>query len=87
MQIQTNEIFQDASDKVMIDFKDEKALAKLTQCLLRKDFDLEVNLPPSRLIPTVSSRLNYILFLEDVLITFGLIHGRGIDIGKSLTAS
>lgn len=39
----------------IIDFKDPAALRQLTQCLLKRDFDLEVNLPEDRLCPTVSA--------------------------------
>lgn len=52
---------------VRIDFKDANALRVLTKCLLHSDFDLDVEIPIDRLIPTVPLRLNYLLWIEDVL--------------------
>lgn len=54
-------------EKGSIDFADPTALAELTKALLFVDFDLKVSLPPDRLCPTVTSRLNYILYLSDLL--------------------
>lgn len=58
------------------------ALRALTCTLLKKDFDLDVEIPLDKLIPTVPLRLNYILWIEDLLSICkkdGEI--RGIDIG------
>lgn len=69
-----------ASGKVILDFKDPAALRSLTQALLEDDFGLTVTMPLDRLIPTVPQRLNYILWLEDIV---GKENGaKGIDIGK-----
>lgn len=66
-----------------IDFKDEKTLQILTRCLLLKDFNLDVILPLDKLVPTLPLRLNYILWVEDILETAGLTSNiTGIDIGK-----
>jgi methyltransferase len=66
--------------KVILDFKDPAALRALTRALLEDDFGLTVTLPLDRLIPTVPQRLNYILWLEDII---GKENGaKGIDIGK-----
>lgn len=67
---------------IHINFKNEKALRILTQCLLKKDFNLNVTLPESKLIPTLPLRLNYILWIEDIMHTFKLKDVIGIDIGK-----
>ncbi|KAG6917378.1 hypothetical protein DXG01_002755 [Tephrocybe rancida] len=50
-----------------IDFHDEAAQRCLTQALLKRDFNLEVHLPPDRLCPPVPNRLNYILWIQDLV--------------------
>lgn len=50
-----------------IDFKNADALRCLTATLLKEDFNLDVNLPPDRLIPAVPQRLNYVLWVEDLV--------------------
>jgi len=67
------------SGKVILDFKDPGSLRALTQALLENDFGLKVTLPLDRLIPTVPQRLNYILWLEDMI--GENCPARGIDIG------
>jgi len=53
--------------------------------LLAKDFDLNVRIPENKLIPTLPLRLNYLLWIEDLLhwkkddLSNKEIHG--IDIG------
>ncbi|CAL1547700.1 unnamed protein product [Lymnaea stagnalis] len=70
---------QDDSGKVFLDFKNAEALKALTTCLLKEDFNLSVDLPENRLVPTLPLRLNYIHWLEDIL---GTDAGKwGIDIG------
>uniref|UniRef100_A0A336LZE0 U6 small nuclear RNA (adenine-(43)-N(6))-methyltransferase n=1 Tax=Culicoides sonorensis TaxID=179676 RepID=A0A336LZE0_CULSO len=65
-----------------VDFKDQNAVRILTQCLLHKDFNLVVNFPPNKLVPTLALRLNYILWLEDILAAFQFKENiRGVDIG------
>lgn len=73
---------QNAEGRVRLDFKNENALRTLTTCLLRRDFNLTVNLPPKQLVPTLSLRLNYILWIEDIVETFKLKNVIGLDIGK-----
>lgn len=71
---------ENAGGKVILDFKDPAALRALTRALLENDFGLQVALPLDRLIPTVPQRLNYILWLEDII---GQNKpAKGIDIGK-----
>lgn len=76
------EFQQTANGKVHIDFKDELALRTLTLCLLKRDFDLTVELPPEQLVPTLPLRLNYILWIEDILNAFELSDVIGLDIGE-----
>ncbi|KAL1132048.1 hypothetical protein AAG570_010006 [Ranatra chinensis] len=74
---------QDLSGKVHLDFKDEGSVKALTNALLDKDFSLMVELPDDRLVPTLPLRLNYLLWIEDLLIFCGLADKKvmGIDIG------
>ena len=69
-----------------INFKDDESLRMLTKTLLKHDFDLEVDIPTKNLVPVLPLRLNYILWIEDLLKHTGIddlstVHG--IDIGKS----
>lgn len=50
-----------------IDFKSEDSLRVLTEVLLKHDFNLQVNIPPNKLVPTLPLRLNYILWIEDLM--------------------
>lgn len=71
---------QDTDKKTAnLDFKNPESLRALCQVLLKSLFALEVELPLDRLIPRVPQRINYALWIEDLL-------GRpstaiGIDIG------
>ncbi|GAA6014564.1 hypothetical protein JCM10207_001646 [Rhodosporidiobolus poonsookiae] len=49
--------------RASIDWQDDAAVRGLTSALLKRDFDLEIDLPPDRLCPTVPSRLEYVLFV------------------------
>ncbi|XP_064613213.1 RNA N6-adenosine-methyltransferase mettl16-like [Liolophura sinensis] len=78
-------VTQELNGKVTLDFKNADALRCLTKILLKKDFGLDVDMPLDRLIPTIPQRVNYILWLEDVLHESKLESGqpvRGIDIGS-----
>ncbi|XP_054007932.1 U6 small nuclear RNA (adenine-(43)-N(6))-methyltransferase [Hylaeus anthracinus] len=57
----------DLTGKVKIDFKNEDSLRVLTEVLLKHDFNLEVKIPPNKLVPTLPLRLNYILWIEDLM--------------------
>ncbi|XP_018573896.1 U6 small nuclear RNA (adenine-(43)-N(6))-methyltransferase [Anoplophora glabripennis] len=73
---------QDITGKVTVDFKDVNCLRALTCSLLKKDFSLFVEIPPSKLIPTIPLRLNYILWIEDLLNSVERFNDIiGIDIG------
>ncbi|VDP35026.1 unnamed protein product [Heligmosomoides polygyrus] len=68
--------------RVFVNFQDDGAVRSLAKALLKKDFDLEIELPDGCLVPRVPQRLNYILFIEDLLklnhIESNIV---GIDIG------
>ncbi|VDL95608.1 unnamed protein product [Schistocephalus solidus] len=57
----------DDNGKVTLDFKQPKHLAALSRALLLEDFNLDVEFPLDRLVPTIPLRLNYILWIEDIL--------------------
>ncbi|XP_054155453.1 uncharacterized protein LOC128953934 [Oppia nitens] len=57
----------DLRGRSSVDYDDCRALRELTKTLLKKDFDLDVDIPEDRLIPTVPQRLNYLLFVEDLV--------------------
>ena len=69
----------DDKGKVHMDFKDPSSLRALTWTLLKNDFQLDVDLPDSRLVPTIPLRLNYLLWIEDMFINENSI--KGVDIG------
>ncbi|CRL26544.1 S-adenosyl-L-methionine dependent methyltransferase, predicted [Penicillium camemberti] len=73
-----------------LDFTDPAAIRQLTTTLLQQDFHLKVEIPEDRLCPPVPNRLNYILWLQDLLdSTAGGLHEGydrdrdvfGLDIG------
>lgn len=77
---------QGQSGRATIDFSNKDAVRALTKALLAKDFDLRVEIPENKLVPTLPLRLNYLLWIEDLLNwkkdepSPTKIHG--IDIGK-----
>ncbi|KAJ7918461.1 S-adenosyl-L-methionine dependent methyltransferase [Mycena leptocephala] len=91
------------SGKFSIDFKNESSQRcgspnenrlqfivgrRLTEALLHRDFDISLNLPMNRLCPPVPNRLNYVLWIQDIIRTTDL-QGRpllGIDIGTGASA-
>ena len=69
-----------------INFQDPCALRELACALLECDFSLKLEIPLDRLIPTIPLRLNYVHWIEDLLMSedgsvpsSNGIHG--IDIG------
>ena len=82
----------DLKGKVIFDYNDSNALRELTKTLLKKDFGLEVDIPEDRLIPTVPQRLNYVLFVEDLVKKLCLSLGQqieeviGFDVGTGSVA-
>ncbi|XP_063383902.1 U6 small nuclear RNA (adenine-(43)-N(6))-methyltransferase [Cydia fagiglandana] len=78
---------RDVSGKVTIDFKDPHALRVLTRCLLKSDFNLDVKIPEDRLVPTLPLRLNYLLWIEDLMKAIKRTeHVKGLDIGTGACA-
>lgn len=69
------------NNKCYVNFRDPHALLAVTRALLKIDFNLNVELPIDRLIPTVPLRLNYIHWLEDILKIQSNQQVFGIDIG------
>ena len=71
----------------IVNFKDPESLRALTCALLENDFDLKLSIPLDRLIPTVPLRLNYILWIEDLLACLSDTQRhaivRGFDIGRT----
>ncbi|XP_034104810.1 U6 small nuclear RNA (adenine-(43)-N(6))-methyltransferase [Drosophila albomicans] len=67
--------------KVSLNFRNERTLRELTKMLLLEYFELHVDFAPGSLVPTLALRLNYILWLEDLLAPLRLDTVRGIDIG------
>ncbi|KAJ5585916.1 hypothetical protein N7450_005703 [Penicillium hetheringtonii] len=65
--LQSKEFAKYLKPNGQLDFNDPGAVRQLTVSLLEKDFGLEVNLPDDRLCPPVPNRLNYILWLHDLL--------------------
>jgi methyltransferase len=74
-------IFQDLKGKIHLDYKSAASLRQLAIALLKEDFDLDVEMPLNRLIPTIPLRLNYILWIEDILKESSDVKLKGIDIG------
>ena len=58
---------QDLKGNVHLDFKKPECLRALSWALLKDDFGLDVEIPVDRLIPTVPLRLNYLLWLKDLM--------------------
>jgi len=58
------------SGKCVLDFKRPEALKALLKVLLREDFDIDIDIPVDRLIPTLPLRINYLLWIEDLLKLF-----------------
>ncbi|CAB3380503.1 Hypothetical predicted protein [Cloeon dipterum] len=56
-----------SSGKPTIDFSDKNAVRELSRTLLACDFGLKVTIPSDSLVPTIPLRLNYLLWLEDLL--------------------
>ncbi|KAL1451417.1 hypothetical protein WDU94_005796 [Cyamophila willieti] len=76
----------DLSGKLKFNFHDAEALRIFTTTLLHKDFGLTVDIPSHSLVPTLPLRLNYILWIEDLLNANQFqepVHGIDIGTGAS----
>ena len=70
-------------DYFTIDFKDPDALRELTSALAFHFFGITLEIPTNRLIPTIPLRLNYLLWIQDLLSFQNTDQTHtGIDIGK-----
>ncbi|KAJ1304728.1 hypothetical protein OPQ81_005866 [Rhizoctonia solani] len=80
-------LFKNATGGYSLNFKDEVANRTLTRALLNRDFGLEVTLLEDRLCPPVPNRLNYVLWITEVVKVLSpeepII---GLDIGTGSTA-
>ena len=50
-----------------LDFSDPESVRQLTKALLRRDFNLSIELPEDRLCPPIPNRFNYVLWIQDLL--------------------
>ncbi|KAJ6557965.1 S-adenosyl-L-methionine dependent methyltransferase [Mycena capillaripes] len=77
------------SESFSIDFKDETSQRRLTEALLHRDFNISLNLPINRLCPPVPNRLNYVLWIQDIIRTTELLQRKsvvGMDVGTGASA-
>ncbi|KAK0498830.1 hypothetical protein EDD18DRAFT_1153999 [Armillaria luteobubalina] len=69
-----------------IDFKNEESQRCLTKALLYRDFGVDVVLPEDRLCPPVPNRLNYVLWIQDIMREHPSPGVCGVDIGTGASA-
>ncbi|KAF7360199.1 S-adenosyl-L-methionine-dependent methyltransferase [Mycena venus] len=77
------------SGSFSIDFKDENSQRRLTEALLHCDFGISLNVPLNRLCPPVPNRLNYVLWIQDIIRTTEFLGSKpvlGVDIGTGASA-
>ncbi|KAJ5304457.1 uncharacterized protein N7443_004117 [Penicillium atrosanguineum] len=67
LSLQSPEFAKHLKSNGQLDFNDPASVRALTITLLKQDFHLNVELPEDRLCPPVPNRLNYILWLQDLL--------------------
>ncbi|KAJ6107756.1 hypothetical protein N7523_009079 [Penicillium sp. IBT 18751x] len=67
LSLQSPEFAKHLKSNGQLDFNDPASVRALTITLLKQDFRLNVELPEDRLCPPVPNRLNYILWLQDLL--------------------
>ncbi|KAL1708923.1 hypothetical protein EV121DRAFT_287171 [Schizophyllum commune] len=82
-------LIQTANGHHTLDFGNPEAQICLTKALLHRDFGLDVQLTLERLCPPVPNRLNYILWLQDIIaVTQDETSGPvlGIDVGTGASA-
>ncbi|KAF8485406.1 ribosomal RNA large subunit methyltransferase F-like protein [Gautieria morchelliformis] len=75
------------SGKYSLDFRHPEAQL---QALLKRDFNVTISLPKHRLCPPVPNRLNYVLWVQDILFPYDVVSPdkeiRGLDIGTGASA-
>lgn len=79
----------DSHGRSAIDYSSPAALRALTTTLLSHDFGLNVQIAEDRLIPTLPMRLNYLLWVEDLLNCAHIPSSEtitGLDIGTGCCA-
>ncbi|KAJ5105028.1 hypothetical protein NUU61_002375, partial [Penicillium alfredii] len=88
--LQSHDFAKHLNQNGQLEFNDPAAVRQLTISLLQQDFGLKVEIPEDRLCPPVPNRLNYILWLQDLLdSSAGTLRGEydgdrevvGLDIG------
>lgn len=81
-------VTQDITGRVHLDFNEPASLACLATTLFKKDFNIDVLVPATGLIPTLPSRLNYLLWVEDLLALLPEVPSpiTGLDLGCGATA-
>ena len=52
-----------------LDFSNREHARLLTKCLLKRDYNLEIEFPQDSLSPSLTLKLNYLLWIEDLLLT------------------
>ncbi|KAJ7196562.1 S-adenosyl-L-methionine dependent methyltransferase [Mycena pura] len=80
-------IFQ--GDSVSIDFKNEVSQRRLTEALLYRDFGIALEIPLNRLLRNILDRLNYVLWIQDIIQATQFLERspiRGMDIGTGSSA-
>ncbi|KJE91873.1 methyltransferase 10 domain-containing protein [Capsaspora owczarzaki ATCC 30864] len=65
--LDTHSPVDNKSPEMTLDFSQPRAVAALSQAILHADFKLTVQIPDGTLVPTVPSRLNYILWIESLV--------------------
>jgi len=64
-------VYKNKYNGYSIKWSDKNALKELNRCLLKKDFDVNYwDIPDGFLIPTITSRLNYICWIKSLLDDF-----------------
>ncbi|KAL0062983.1 hypothetical protein AAF712_010114 [Marasmius tenuissimus] len=73
-----------------VDFHNEDVQRCVTTALLDRDFNLKIKLSNKRLCPPVPNRLNYVLWIQDIVRACQAVTGEGdatgIDIGTGASA-
>ncbi|KAL8604628.1 hypothetical protein ACOMHN_013408 [Nucella lapillus] len=74
-------LVENTKGKPALDFQNPEALRVLTVCMLKEDYNLKIEIPPDRLVPTLPLRLNYVHWIEDITKDWNKQKLNAIDIG------